>query len=382
MPSDDSGNRPPNLYSPAFFAADYRRARSRFLAAAAVHGALIESHPVAGSGPDGEILSMDVARFGPAEPRTLIAVSSGVHGAEGFAGSAVQLQLIHHQLDPILARPGLGLLLVHAVNPHGFAWRERVTGNNVDLNRNFCEHPQGHAANPGYDELNGSINPVELTPESDARARDALKAYAARHGQRALQSAVAGGQYNHPKGLYYGGTAAEPSNRRMREIARRHTATCRRAAWIDVHTGLGRFGEVSLITDFAPASDVGGRVQRWYGSRAQSTQQTDGSSTVTNGSVDTAVLWELPSGCEGTLVTAEFGTYDSAKVFWALRARNWLRHYGNLDSDQGRRIADDACEAFCPGHVSAQNPDALRWRETVLRTGADVIALTLKGLEG
>ena len=39
--------------------------------------------------------------------------------------------------EAVPARPEQAVLLVHAINPHGFAWSRRVTQENVDLNRNF-----------------------------------------------------------------------------------------------------------------------------------------------------------------------------------------------------------------------------------------------------
>lgn len=74
------------------FADDYFTARRQFLDR--VHGAewSVASHPIAATGPAGEPLFIDVAvrtGSGAAKDRTLI-VSSGLHGVEGFLGSAVQ----------------------------------------------------------------------------------------------------------------------------------------------------------------------------------------------------------------------------------------------------------------------------------------------------
>ena len=50
--------------------------------------------------------------------------------------------------------------MVHAINPHGFAWSRRVTEDNVDLNRNFVDHAQPYPSNPGYEELRAAICPA------------------------------------------------------------------------------------------------------------------------------------------------------------------------------------------------------------------------------
>ena len=49
----------------------------------------------------------------------LLIISSGVHGMEGFVGSAVQRMFMSEFLDA-LSLKNMGVLLVHAVNPYGF----------------------------------------------------------------------------------------------------------------------------------------------------------------------------------------------------------------------------------------------------------------------
>lgn len=120
--------------SPTLFSPDYRLARQRFRDAARAAGFALEEHPIEQEGPRGEVLTIDVARKGPPRPRSVLAVSSGTHGVEGFFGSAVQLAW----LESGAALPAEdAALLIHAVNPFGFAWVRRVNEDNVDLNRNF-----------------------------------------------------------------------------------------------------------------------------------------------------------------------------------------------------------------------------------------------------
>src|SRR5690606_34593874 len=73
-------------------APSYSVARRRFLDAAGAAGAVVTSHPMPGNGPEGEDLSIDVARLGPGpgEAEKVVFVVSGTHGVEGFAGSECQ----------------------------------------------------------------------------------------------------------------------------------------------------------------------------------------------------------------------------------------------------------------------------------------------------
>eukprot|EP01032_Pedospumella_encystans_P016815 gene16815-19167_t len=84
-------------------------------------------------GAQGEELAMDVAVQGPADAAQVLMTTSAVHGIEGFCGSAIQTGLLHSLSLP----PGVAVVHVHAVNPHGFSHARRVNEDNVDLNRNF-----------------------------------------------------------------------------------------------------------------------------------------------------------------------------------------------------------------------------------------------------
>lgn len=119
----------------------YAPARERFLRAAERRGGTLWSYPIGARGPHGEELSVDVAQVGPRDPESMLVVSSGLHGVEGFAGSAIQHQLLSAQLESLDLPPDTGVLLVHALNPYGFAWVRRVNESNVDLNRNFSAIP-------------------------------------------------------------------------------------------------------------------------------------------------------------------------------------------------------------------------------------------------
>ena len=122
------------------FPVDYADSRRRFVAMAAAAGfALTEHlHPRL-RGPSGEMLACDAAFRGPEDARDVLLVSSGTHGVEGFCGAGCQAELLRSGLlDRLPARTAV--LLVHAVNPYGFAWLRRTNEDNIDLNRNFVDH--------------------------------------------------------------------------------------------------------------------------------------------------------------------------------------------------------------------------------------------------
>ena len=362
----------PSPNAQARFSPDYRTARERFLAAAEARGSRIASHPIEARGPAGEELAVDTAYLGPEAPERLLAVSSGVHGVEGYAGSALQLQLLEAQLDGLSLPADTGLLLVHAVNPHGFAHRRRVNESNVDLNRNFLSHPEDHVANPAYDGLFDAINPTQMDVETDQHSRERLLGFAGDHGFGELQRVLTCGQYVHAEGMQFGGRGAEASNAILRRIAAEDTRGARRVAWVDVHTGLGPYGVPEMITECPPEHPAYRAGRAWYGDAAKSTQAGESVSAPLNGVMERGLEESLPEECKLVAFTAEFGTYDGLRVFWAMRADNWLAIHGEAETAQGREIKQELVEVF--------RPDDAAWREKVLSEGARVMEETRRGL--
>jgi hypothetical protein len=266
----------------------------------------------------------------------------------------------------------MALLLVHAVNPFGFAWLRRVNESNVDLNRNFLRHPDEHVANPGYDELYEAINPRSLDEESEAWSRRRLAEWGREHGFPRLQEAITRGQYVHPEGVQFGGAQQEESNRRIREIARLELRGARRVAWIDLHTGLGPYGACEMITEAPPEHPAYRRGRAWYGEAARSPVAGESVSAALHGVMEHGIEGELPPGCEFTAFAPEFGTYDPTRVFWAMRADNWLHRLGDPGSDAGRAIKRELLEVFSPS-----DPE---WQRRVLEGGARVLRQTRDGL--
>jgi hypothetical protein len=361
----------PRVTDPGHFSADYAEARRRFLAAAEARGAALRPREIAVRGPRGEELGVDVAYLGPEAPERLLVVSSGVHGVEGFAGSALQLQLLREQLAGLALARDAGVLLIHAVNPFGFAALRRVNEGNVDLNRNFLRHPEDHQPNPDYDALAPALNPARLDAETEAESRDALRAFAERHGFPRLQEALTRGQYGHPLGVYYGGAREEPSARILREVALRESRGARRIAWVDVHTGLGPWGEVELIVEFGPDDPRYQLARAVWGDAVRSTATGESVSAAVCGPMDRGVADALAER-ELAIACAEFGTYDPARVFWALRADNWLHAHGDPDSETGRRIRAELIEVFRPADPA--------WRSRVLEVGAALLQQAAAGL--
>lgn len=354
------------------FAPDYASARRAFLHAAESRGAQLGSHGLPLRGAGDEELAVDTAYLGPDAPDSLIVVSSGIHGAEGFAGSAIQHHVLTQSLDSLDLPANMGLLLVHAINPFGFSHIRRVNESNVDLNRNFLTHPDDHVPNPDYDSLYDAVNPVSLDEESERLNNGAILAFAQEHGFPRLQAALTRGQYVHASGVQFGGNRDEASNATLRKIAREDTRGAHRVGWLDFHTGLGPYGEVELIIELPSSDPAYGRGHAWYGDAQRSTIDGESVSAALNGTIEHGVAGMLDEDVELTIHGAEFGTYDTARVFRAMRADNWLAHYGDLESEAGRAIKTELLEVF--------RPNDPKWQAQVVATGSELVGKVRNGL--
>lgn len=329
------------------FAETYAEARTRFLAAARERSARVESvRNPCGMGPAGEPLVTDVAALGPERPSRLLLCVSGTHGIEGYTGSAIQAGLLRAGF-PWNPPAGLGFVLVHALNPYGFAYLRRVNEDNVDVNRNFVDHasPPG---NPGYEEIHEALVPAGNTAEDRHRADGLLLDYAKRNGGRMLQTAVTYGQWTHPDGLFYGGTRPAWSHETLRDIALRYAGGVPEIAYIDLHTGLGRRGWGEPI--FRGGRDPGAlrRAQAWYGEHLTISDDGSSSSTPIVGNTASLIAGLLGDDQLLTAITLEFGTLEGREVLAALRADNWLHVHGAPEQEE-KEIKRSMLGAFYPG---------------------------------
>ncbi len=296
----------------SYFSSDYAEARARFIAAAQAAGARLASHANPAPGPGGLALSTDTAWFGPADAEAVLVTISATHGAEGHCGSGAQVGWFESGLHRELP-PGVALFAIHAINPSGFAWLRRVTEDNVDLNRNFLAHGGDYPANEAYDELHPALCPPDWDDASIAESNRTIDAYREEHGAWALQTAVAGGQYNHADGIFYGGNTETWSRGAMVRILRDNLGGAARVAVVDYHTGLGPRGHGERICVHKPDNDGLARAKDWYNDDVASPYLGTSVSTELHG-VNTLGMEEALPGAELTAVAIEYGTIPTEQV--------------------------------------------------------------------
>ena len=115
--------------STALWPETYAEGRSAFLHECAVQSIPVQSfdHPLLG--PGGSALATDVATVGDPDAKAVLMVCTATHGVEGFTGSACLvdwLRMLRSGEESIWPAAGVRIVLVHAINPHGYAWIRRV----------------------------------------------------------------------------------------------------------------------------------------------------------------------------------------------------------------------------------------------------------------
>lgn len=340
------------------FSTSYGEARQKFLAAGAAARADIVSLKNPAAGPENEELFTDLALLGPRDSKSVLVLISGTHGVEGFAGSAVQTGLMREGIASNLKEES-SILMIHAINPVGFAHLRRVDENNVDPNRNFLDHSKPHPQNLAYDALADFIEPLSVLSLPRIAVWPRLLWYKATGGTKELQQAISGGQYSHPKGLFYGGRSETWSNKTLRSIVQKYLSGALRVVVIDLHTGLGAYGDYEIILQQPEESPTYRRaIAIWgsekvrttfngYSDRAAGETDDHAFSAELSGSIKLAFVNLLPKA-EVTAVTVDFGTSSAVKVFLAMRDENWLHYHGNPSTSRGQKIKAALRRTFYP----------------------------------
>ncbi|BAN03759.1 DUF2817 domain-containing protein [Ilumatobacter coccineus] len=319
----------------------YPAARRRFLAAAEAIGGEVTSFPHPLPGRDGEELAIDVVSHGPDDADAVLLVVSGTHGVEGYTGSALQSWWLDERADQVAE--GVRLVMLHAFNPIGFSWVRRVNEDNVDLNRNFVDW-SNPPTNEGYARVADLLVPETWDADTQSSTTDALLAVAGEVGLDEFQQIVSGGQYDHPTGIFHGGSGPVWSHRWLDEHFPAIVGSAKHLGVIDLHTGLGDWGHGELIAHESKGEPGYERGTAWWGDIRS---MHDGESVSASLSGDwLATLDDRVPDAEVTAVALEFGTVDVFTVLQALRADAWLHANGDPTGDEAGAIRDQVRAAF------------------------------------
>jgi len=354
------------------FSPDYTAAQGRFRSAALALGWHLERHPIGAKGPDGTELTIDVARFGDDKPKRAVVVSSGLHGVEAYLGSAIQCAMLEDVLGGWTPEDGTSLIFLHALNPYGFAWTRRVNENNVDLNRNFLLAGEAFSGSPPkYEDLNPLLNPP--TPPGTMPVFMVKALYnILRHGMPALKNAVAGGQYDFPDGLFFGGDGPQQTQTILSENLPTWVGGAERVIHVDFHTGLGASGTYKLLIDHPWDSPMVAELAGAFGADVvEPWEPSRGVSYAIRGGLGTWCKALLPD-TNYDVAVAEFGTHHVLKVIEALHRENCAHHWAQPDEKTTLNAKENLREIFAPRSAV--------WRNTVVPKGIRIVQQAIDAL--
>ncbi|BCB02634.1 M14 family metallopeptidase [Bacillus sp. KH172YL63] len=187
------------------------------------------------------------------EKENLLIFTTGVHGIEGYVGSAM-LDVFKNEYVQSIDPDTTGVIFVHSVNPWGMKNERRYNEENVDLNRNFIEDWDEFnlASNKDYidladffqrDEKYGNMTLEEIGFYSSV-GYTALSS-----GTDKIEQALLTGQYSHPEGVYYGGAQDEPSTIILKGLYEDWLKSdYENIVHIDLHTGYGPKYQMSIFS--------------------------------------------------------------------------------------------------------------------------------------
>jgi len=380
-----------------------------FLESAKEAGAQIISKKVVDS------LYTDVAIIKGTSNTVLLHIS-GCHGPEGFAGSAIQSGYLKYFAanSPISGNSFQPtVILVHALNPFGFANNRRVNEINIDLNRNFLTESEFSMVRDrqpnfaGYVDFDHFLNPISK-PFSYIFANDIynllLSGFVSfKYTQLAIKRAMVSGNYFKQSGLGFGGFSLAKSSQNLIDLVTKDltyiVSNASGAVLIDVHTGLGKPGVDTLLltssenveskaTDFqkyqeifpteysAAGKEIGGIKENFVGESLSGKDDASAGYEHTIGtvSVDFCKKWfatHLKINEAKYCLGQEFGTVPMMWVGVASIDENFAHHHLNSSTSQKQKVV------YSQRLRNVFYRNSVEWKTSVARRG---IAVLLQGL--
>ncbi len=309
------------------------------------------------------------------ETERLLIITSGTHGIEAFVGSALQFDFLSNYFEPSWL-DHMGILIVHAVNPYGYQFKRRVNENNVDLNRNYSatqEHFDSRiTAYKVFDEY--------LNPEEELNAsyiNDAVLFLQSLkklffYGRKQIAQIAVGGQYQNPKGIYYGGQKIQENVKVIEKVFKHFGNPYNKIVHIDLHTGYGRRGQLHFFSDRRLA-EASGFKTLFKGFDLDFGADKDFYRT--SGDFGTFSFRLFKEKEIIIPMTFEFGTLNSQTTLGGFRSlRNMIYEnqgfrYGYADEASEKRVKELFKEMF--------NPSDPEWRKKVFRQAKESLSIII-----
>jgi hypothetical protein len=351
-----------------FFLNTYRECKAAFIASA---NSIIEKFPnseritIKINKQAGKIDSLIIRKHTRPSKR-LILLSSGVHGVEGFVGSAIQRMILHEILTGELDLKN-DVLFLHGINPYGFQNKRRVNEQNIDLNRNFFfkrEKIPKNEKNKGYRNLSSFFKPrFPFTFWFLEFIIFALRfgGIMLRLGVRKFMDAAVNGQYEFKKGIYYGGKKPETVVKRLRRFFKDWLPDYQEILFLDFHTGYGEKNGLLLIQNAAHGSWEDRNIKRITSGLPLLCPDSGDTFYKTAGDFTDFLGRIFPDRRNIFPITVELGTEGNLSFLGALKAsfiivaENRIYHHGSWFNNTERIVKEKFLRFFYPNSLTWQH---------------------------
>lgn len=323
---------------------------------------------------------IDYLFFGKKNYENLVIIQAGTHGIEGHTGSGVENFIIDYLQDKKILNTSF--LFIHGINPHGFSTNRRTNVNNVDLNRNFVwDKKTFQESNPGYDVIIDFLNPTTITA---INFWEKIKIYFSaiglifKHSKDTLKRAILKGQYNHEKGVYFGGKDYQPEYFALNNIWDKFTPTAKKVLLIDIHTGYGERSKLHYLANSSSSEDAESLKKIFYKNKIDFGD--DKEFYQVSGDITSYFQKKYSTTERKTYALAfEFGTLDSQKTLGSIDSlyrmikENAGHHYQYKSSEDQKNMNKLFLDMFYPQDFG--------WRDQVLAQTKEAIDQILESFE-
>ena len=240
------------------YPSSYENSRTRFIQSLDLiqqkwPQAHLESHPLK----DHPSLSVDWIWADAPQQENFVFISTGLHGIEGYVGSAM-MKIFIEEFLPHMDSQNTGLLLVHTINPWGMQNFRKVNENSVDLNRNFVSGEFNPTDNPDFLRLQYLINPQKparsFLMENLLFGGRLIKALLTA-GTDSISNAALFGQSYSSNGIFYSGKQPEEETLVLMDLCHTALEKYRTVIHLDLHSGYGPRHPMNLsLSQYDPLS--------------------------------------------------------------------------------------------------------------------------------
>lgn len=236
----------------------------------------------------------------------------------------------------------------------------------MDLNRNWRRSETTPVPNDGYDELHPVACPDgDVLPSVDGLLERAAGLVAER-GLAWVRDAITIGQYRHPDGLHYGGERTEASNLVLEQVVAEHLGGVERSLVLDLHTGHGERGAVTLLSDQPPGSAQDAFLRATFGEASvmATVANEDATTGHKSGQIGSGI-GDLLDGALHHATSVEFGTTPDDEQLVATYLESWVHRHGDRDVPEHAEVVWAYRCCF--------TPDDPAWAATCRAAGADLL---------